>query len=185
MSQDEVINHVMKSCGVDEDTAKRYARQVNDYTVGKAYALREYQSTKKGSSALSEEKAKQMSEDLENFIKQSPKWGNSGTLYRGISLDKNEGAALLQDLRDVGFLDMRGTSSWSSSKAIADEFTDYSGGDMKFIFRTNGTKKGTSIRHLSEFNDQDEVLVSKNASWMVDGIKQQGRNTYIVDLQEA
>lgn len=99
----------------------------------------------------------------EEFIKASPKWAG-GKLYRGIRLpDKAAADAIIAKAWKKQPIDMQGISSWSSKKSVADDFAG--GGHHPVVFVTNGTStnKGTSIRHLSKYKSENEVLMSKDA----------------------
>lgn len=106
----------------------------------------------------------------EEFIKASPKWAG-GKLYRGIKIyNQDDADAIIAKAWKKQPIDMRGVSSWSSKKKVAD---DFSGGSHPIVFVTNGTatKKGTSIKHLSAFPSENEVLMSKEAVFTPTKIK--------------
>jgi hypothetical protein len=113
---------------------------------------------------------------IETFIEQSPTW-DGGDLYRGIRMKADDVA----QLQVGGTIDMRGMSSWSSKESVATSFAHtYGGGSRKsVIFRTSGTKKGTSIRHLSQYSHEDEVLVSGKATWTIKNIRTSFGVTYV------
>ena len=113
--------------------------------------------------------AAKQAEAIENFIQQSPKWAG-GELYRGISLAPEAVAQLKQG----AVIDMRGMSSWSTSKTVAENFAG------NVIFKTPGTKKGTSITHLSQFGlGEKEVLISGKATWKIQKVEQSGNYTVV------
>ena len=83
-------------------------------------------------------------------------------------------------------VDMKGTSSWSSDRETADDFGQMTAmdDDVTIIFKAPGTKKGTSIDHISEFS-QSEVLVSKDARWDVKTINGSVEDGYLeIELEE-
>ena len=101
--------------------------------------------------------------ELEKFIEQSPKW-KGGELYRGVRLSQHE----VDSLQVGGRIDMKGMSSWSSQKSVADNFAYPTSTRQAVIFKTARTKKGASITHLSTFGKAEyEVLVSGKATWTV------------------
>ena len=105
-------------------------------------------------------------QNLEDFIAQSPKW-NGGTLYRGIAVDAPIGAQFVKGAT----VDMKGASSWSSSKSIARDFAGRGSTDESFIFQAAKTKKGTSVKHIAEYANEDEVLISNSAKWIIKSVK--------------
>lgn len=111
--------------------------------------------------------------NIEEFIKASPKWAG-GTLFRGMKF-KNDDAVdevVGKAMRNEP-LDLRGISSWSTDKYTADMFSSYSPANQRVVFVTNGgsTNKGTSISHLSQFEHEQEVIVSGEASFMPTNVK--------------
>lgn len=168
MKGQELIDHTMKECGVTEQEAKDMVREVSGYTDGYATDMRAWQQygDRYILDEMSSKEARTMSEQVEKFIEKSPKW-EGGDIYRGIGVDEDTAMRILDDIYYSGKpFDMKGTSSWTSDKSIADDFSEWSGADVAIIFKAPGTKKGTSIDHISNFS-QSEVLVSKDARWDV------------------
>lgn len=125
-------------------------------------------------------------ESVERYIAAAPKW-NGGTLYRGISVSSSDADKLIADAKAGKPFDQRGTSSWSSTSSVGKGYTipeTASRGNVKVLYRTPGTKLGTSIRHLSKHQDENEVIISKNAKWVATSVKKQGA-TYIIDCKEV
>ena len=162
MAGREAVEYTMKECGVSEQEAKEMVKEVSGYATGYAYDMRHWQQTGEGTSELTADEAKTMSDNVEKFIEKSPKWGG-GELYRGIGVDKETAIAIEQHALSDKPIDMLGTSSWTSSKDVTEEFLG-TASNYAIVYKTSGTKKGTSIDHLSEFS-QDEVLISKDARW--------------------
>lgn len=114
--------------------------------------------------------AAKQAEAIEKFIQQSPKWAG-GELYRGINLWQKDALA---QLKPGAVIDMRGMSSWSTSETVAKNFAG------NVIFKTSGTKKGTSITHLSKFGlSEKEVLISGKATWKIQKVEQSGNYTVV------
>lgn len=168
MKGQELTDYTAKTLGVSEQEAKDMIKEVSGYTEGYATDMRTWQQGGKqwDMQDLTPAEAKRMSEQVEKFIDKSPKW-DGGELYRGIGISEDAAHKLLDDISfSMQPFDMKGTSSWSSDRGIADEFANWNGADVTVVFRTPGTKKGASIDHISEFS-QSEVLVSKDARWDV------------------
>jgi len=171
MNNKEAVANTMKECGVSEQEAKDMVREISGYADGYAYEMRHWQQTGETGAGMTPDEAKEMDAQVEKFIKESPKWGG-GEIYRGISLSEADTHKLLDQINAGEPVDMKGTSSWSSDRDIADDFGQMTamGDDVTIIFKAPGTKKGTSIDHISEFS-QSEVLVSKDARWDVNKIE--------------
>lgn len=101
---------------------------------------------------------------IEDFIKASPKWAG-GQIHRGLDVDSETAGKIISDAMVGKPVDMRGMSSWSSRPEIAENFASSGPGNTSIVLHTNGTSvpNGTSIRHLSKFKNEDEVLMSKDA----------------------
>ena len=118
----------------------------------------------------------QMADYIEDFIDNSPKWESE--IYRGINLPKHE----LEQLKVGGVIDMQGVSSWTSNFDIAESYSFKNikkTGNQKIIFHSDGTKQGTSIRHLAHYDFEDEVLVSRKAKWSISNIEKIEDTTHI------
>lgn len=186
MSGKKLTEHTMKELGVSEQEAKDMIKEVSGYTEGYATDMRNWQQYGDGYvlDGMSSKEARTMSEQCEKFIDKSPKW-DGGEIYRGIGVDEDTAHRMLDDISFSGKpFDMKGTSSWSSDPAIADEFANWNGADVTIVFKAPGTKKGTSIDHISEFS-QSEVLVSKDARWDVKRINGSIDDGYLeIELEE-
>jgi hypothetical protein len=185
MNNKEAVENTMKECGVSEQEAKDMVKDISGYADGYAYEMRHWQQTGETGAGMTPEEAKAMEANVEKFIKDSPKWGG-GEIYRGISLKPEDTHKLLDQINSGEPLDMKGTSSWSSDKETADDFGQMTAmdDDVTIIFKAPGTKKGTSIDHISEFS-QSEVLVSKDARWDVKKINGSVEDGYMeIELEE-
>lgn len=106
--------------------------------------------------------------DCESLIDASPKW-NGGELSRGF---KNLDSDTLAQLTTVGAkVDLNyGTASWSTSEDVARGFARYYGygaPNGSFVAHVeSGTRRGTSIRGLSHYYEENEVLCSKNEAFI-------------------
>lgn len=108
-----------------------------------------------------------MAEDIEQYISLAPKWGG-GKTYRGITVDDET----LATYKVGAELDInRGTASWSSLRNVAADFADNvvpkSKRQNKVIFVSPTQKNGVTIKHLSHYEFEHEVLVSKKSRYTV------------------
>lgn len=174
-SYDESIKTVKQELGCDDKQAKKYAKSVYSFTSENYEAIRAYQNGKKN------DYTKKFSKDaksVEEYIDKAPHW-NGGTLYRGINLESGDVNTLFKPGTEM---DMKGTSSWSSEKKIADSYTFGSG--TKVIFQCDKISKATSVAHLSDTPSEKEVLVSKNTKYISKKVSKKG-NVYYVYLDEV
>lgn len=150
--------------GVSVDVAKELHGSVRNYSGSSYSAIRQAQRTGKGSAqALKDAK------NIETYIEHAPKWAG-GTTYRGIKLD----AATVKALRVGDKIDVNsGTASWSTAESTARSFSGsgYAGTGKKSVIFVSGTQtKGTSIKHISHYSSENEVLVSKRTQYIIDSI---------------
>lgn len=157
---------VAKELGVDVFKAKEYADAIYSYTLSTSGAMRKYQQGGEASAYI-----RKIERDIEEYIAKAPKW-NGGETVRGIGLTDDE----LSEYSVGSIHDMRGTSSWSSEIIIAQEFADWEGAKKEkgktnaVIFHSPTQHNGTSIRHLSNYPNEDgenEVIVSKQSRYKV------------------
>lgn len=113
--------------------------------------------------------------DLETFIDHSPKWAG-GTTYRGMKMSDKDLDFLRKKLK-AGEGNMLGSASWSTKEDIAKGFSgdgSQSGVSEMFgdtlshsvVLYTQTQTKATSIRYLSNFYDEHEVLASKDCRYL-------------------
>jgi hypothetical protein len=155
---EQTYKQVAKDLGVNENEAIQMVDAVNTYSDGAYKGIR---AASRGEDAQYKDEADQ----CEKFINASPKWAG-GQLSRGLKIyDEQKFENMIAAAQEGRPIDLRGLSSWSSEFENAKSF---SGGDYPVILRTNkkSTNRGTSIRHLSEYRDEDEVLVSSKAKFM-------------------
>lgn len=111
-------------------------------------------------------------ENLEKFIASSPQW-DDGDLYRGIHVNADVADQILAQAKSGKPIDQRGPASWSTSKGVADDFAEKGKpGEVSIIFRTSGRQNGTSIKHLSSFPSENEVLMSNDARWVASEVRE-------------
>ncbi len=140
--------YIAKELGVSDEKAKEYAAAVAGWSGSDYRAIRKYFF---GDSAASYIKEK--AESLQSFLEAAPKW-DGGTTYR--CEGGHHAAALV-----VGqTFTTEAPASWSTSKTSASTF-----GKTMFICKTQ--KKGTSIQGFSNYANEKEVLVGKDAKYKV------------------
>lgn len=173
---DEAIQEVAKRTGTSTEEARKMADAVYSFSRFDYDSIREYQQN--GPPPDEREKA----DAIEEFIEKSPKW-DGGTVYRGIGVDRETGSKIIAAAMSGENVGMLGTASWSTEKNIADNFassnTPWPDG-ISIIFISDGKQNGTSIRNLSSFHNENEVLMSNEARWTPKDVEQISDRTYYV-----
>lgn len=185
LSSDETPKNAAETAaylGVDEGTAKELYSAVKDFTGVYYTDIRKVQ---RGES--DNETAALMGQRLEQYIAAAPKW-DGGTTYRGMSLTQEDAAKLLNNWNKGAIIDINGggTASWSTSPDVSDSFAKGGGNkSVSIVFSCKTQSNGTSIRHISNYFSEQEVLVSKSSRyWVVGTPKKKGGITYI-EVEEA
>lgn len=111
---------------------------------------------------------------IEGYIERAPKWGG-GVTYRGMSLP----SSVVKGLTVGGTFDVNaGTASWSTQESTARSFSKSGSGGRHVVFVSQTQSKGTSIKHISYFTKENEVLVSKNARYTITNISTKSGSPY-------
>lgn len=94
--------------------------------------------------------------DLEKLIEKLPRFNDTVPIYRRIQLS-NE--AIRGANWKVGAItDMKGASSWTSNKDV------FANRNIHFVTKN---RSGVSVKHLSKYGDEDEVLHSAKSRWRI------------------
>ena len=151
----EELAKIRELTGVDEATAKKYQATVFEWTTHP-------HDIRNGEDPEGER-------ILEDYIARSSKYG--GKVYRGIAFDERYGKEYLDGLqinKKAGVpIKMNGISSWSSEPEISKEFA--LDGQVGFLFETEN-ESGAPIAFLSNFFDEQEVLHSQRAQYLIKSI---------------
>jgi SPP1 gp7 family putative phage head morphogenesis protein len=179
----------------DSELEKMYTA-VNKYTNGYDSAIRTYQATGK----VVKSGADKYSDLLEKYIYDSPKFDSE--IYRGVRFSSSDDIAKFKLGQSI---DMKGLSSWSSDYSISKDFAiNPTGVEMEIdeklafyktnnpvIFKLRKTNSGASIKHLSHYAEENEVVVSKDAKFKIvdivtePAIKKNRKPTTIITLEEV
>ncbi|MDE6474767.1 MAG: hypothetical protein K2L70_06680 [Clostridia bacterium] len=144
-------------------------------------AIKHY--TRSGYRAIRSGKLPQEESLIETFIERHPKY--DGKIWRGIAVeDKSVVEDLYAKMKDGEPIDMRGISSWTSEESVSLKFvTLYRTGTYKIIYESEN-ESGVGIGHLSEWENEEEVLHSGKSRFRVKGITKGRNNVYRVKLEE-
>ena len=187
---------VIRDTGYDEVQAAAVVDAVNRFTNGYETGIREAQeqSDADADSLTGEERfCLERANTLEQYIEDAPKY--EGAIYRGIALDDDAYDSLLKQIENGEELDQKGLSSWTSEKSVAEEFCDgnysESGGTVNEVLfvNTGGTKQGVSVKHISRYDHENEVMVSSKSRQIATNAYEEttddGRRRLIVECCEA
>ena len=174
-NNEQKIDFISESLGVSREQAEEYEVSIAQYGGFSFGRIR--QASYFGGVQFDEDvyagklvtSFNKIAQNIEEFIEKSPKW--SGEIYRGINLPHDT----VKAFKNGDIIDMQGVSSWTSSYDIAETYSHKSNKtkqNQRVIFHSNGTKQGTSIKHLAYYDFEDEVLVSTKARWQIDRIEE-------------
>jgi len=182
LDMEQRVEEVMERTGFGENKSWVMADAVYRFT-----------DTDYGEIRAGSERYQDLGKRIEDFIR-GYKPPYDGMVYRGISVDGKVASRLLSRLVHEKNITMKGVSSWSSSRRIAERFarvsSEYNDGVVGMIFRVKN-KKGVPIHKLSYYPEEREVLHSKRTKYKLGGnisIYQTGyynRRVYVVDLEEV
>lgn len=181
--RDDQVQKVIDLTGCTKKEAEEMRDAAYGFTYQWDYEIRHYEMGQKFTSMHGHSMAdiKKKAEGCEELIKRSPKWAG-GRTYRGINVDD----ATLQKFKDemnAGTpIDMLGTSSWSTVRARSESFANRGTGNS-LLFFTDAEQNGTSIRYLSEFEHEHEILCSKDARWKIKSIKPSKRSNIDYEIE--
>jgi len=105
---------------------------------------------------------------IEEYIASVPLYPKDVPLYRGFGSRNIENLQAFENAYVNGeLITMSGISSWTSEKAIAFDFL--TGKEHVAVFELVSNKTGVSIKHLSVFPEEAEVLFGTNATYRIIG----------------
>ena len=161
----KAVNAIKEATGCSNQKAIKIAEAIENFSGASYLNIRAVQTGEKKAGSYNYAKYANEGKRIESYIKDSPKWDGSGTLYRGIKVDKKTAADIIKKAQAGEPIDQKGTASWSSERSTAEGFAHWglSGSTTEHIVfvMSGGTMKGTSIKHLSQFSSENEVLVSQ------------------------
>jgi hypothetical protein len=154
--------------GEEEEIAREIEQSIHDFTYKWDYEIRAYQTGKKfhPKAGHSMVEIRKKADNIESYIRKAPSW-QGGVTYRGIELSDAELAPYL----NPGYtFDMRGISSWTTSIGTANTFahhTDDQDQNHVIFICKSAQPRGTSIRGISHYTSEREILLSSAARWRV------------------
>ena len=161
----EILQHLTASTGITGEDAEE------TYDAVKSYLTTDY------GFLLSPYNVKL----IDNFIDKSPKW-NAGKIYRGVTMEQYE----LDKLVSSGEYNSKSVTSWSSDKTIAKDYATKIHGSkpVKVVFILDKPKNATSVKYISLYKSENEILQKSNQSFKVVNVKDVKGIKYITLAQK-
>lgn len=182
IEEDEVYNFVAKDLGISVEEATKYTDSILEFSDTEYRNIRHYQQGKVPD-VVDGKNVKILSEHIEEYIQKAPRW-NGGETFRGVSLSDESLRALMPGYE----FDMEGSSSWTSVQTIAKEFVEKRVTPERpnpVVYHCKTQSKGTSIRHISVYEEENEVLCSKESKYKVISLKRDINNVTHIYLEEV
>lgn len=176
---------VEKITGASREEAEKMYKATRDFTDGMYDSIRE--AGFKGSPPASKS-AKEKADQVDKMIDEAPKF--DGQVYRGIGVSPGTAKQIAESAAQGHLISQMGAASFSTNQKTAESFgkSNAPGADGEVVlFRSKGVQNGTSVKCISEFPGEDEVLMSSKASWKPTGKIERttigGRKAYIIDCE--
>lgn len=165
-----IIREDFKKVGkdLDEEEALKYFNAIRSYTKEGYRDIRQAQLAELRGEPIEDADLKEQIALIEEYIASAPLYPEGAPLYRGFGSRSIKNLQAFEDAYVNGKpITMSGISSWTSDKDSAFDFL--SGKDHVAIFELVSNKTGVSIKHLSAFASEDEVLFGTNATYRIIG----------------
>lgn len=164
LKDEKAVDFIEKLTGVDRDTAEEMYDATTSFTDGFYKQIRT--AGFKGSPPASAYE-KQQADLVDKMIEKAPKF--DGEVFRGIGTDPATAKQIIQKAKDGHLINQMGAASFSTDEKIAYNFAQGESEGAMIIFVTKGVQNGTSVRALSKYTNENEVLMSSQARWKPTG----------------
>lgn len=179
------VDGVQKITGASRDEAQEMYKATNDFTDGWYKQIRK--AGFEGSPPASQA-AKERSDNVDKMIDKAPKF--DGQVYRGIGVSPTAAQNIVDQAKQGNLISQKGAASFSTSQKTAEDFGSGNAPGLDgqvILFRSKGIQNGTSVKCISEFPGEDEVLMSSKARWKPTGNIEEttigGRKAFIIDCE--
>lgn len=164
------IQEDFKAVGKDLDRweARKYMRVIYEYTDQEYKNIRRAQLAELQGKPIENARLKEKIDLIEEYIASAPLYPKDVPLYRGFGSRNIENLQAFEEAYVNGeLISMSGIASWTSKEQIAHKFLK----NKKHValFELVSNKTGVSIKHLSMFPGEDEVLFSSKAVYRIIG----------------
>ncbi|MFB2832972.1 ADP-ribosyltransferase [Floridanema evergladense] len=162
---------LMKMTGLSEQEVKDGMRGVYEFVSNGYTGIRESERKGEPDSRVT---------NINRLLSKMPKY--DGEIYRGMAIKRENLDSFLKEL-GTGTMKIEAMSSFTSDKKIAQKFTKVKGGGVPVLI-TVQNKSGVSIRNMSTFKKENEVLVPKGVNYSISKIETTKNGGKIIYLQE-
>jgi hypothetical protein len=172
---DDYVGHERSIQLLMQETGMSRAEAEQTYHAMSDYFSNGYSNIRAGHPPSAAEKAML----IDKAIKKARAY--NGEIYRGIHLDSNTYSEWAKGLKKGATLDMKGISSWSSKKKVAENFakTDSYYGKA-VVFKLKSTNHAVPVQHLSSFGSREaEVLAPSFVKYKISSYITKGNITYV------
>lgn len=179
------VQKIMDDTGVDHATAKLMEKAVQDFSHEWDTEIRAIQQGQ--IVRIHKHKIADIATNanyIEEYIAKAPKWAG-GTVYRGIAVTPDTYRQILSDLKG-GNMNMLGTASWTTNPKMAQLYSKpkNTATSERIVFKIQKQTRATSIKHLSVWQAEDEVVSSKlNRYGIVNEYYQNG--THYIEVKQT
>ncbi len=164
------IQEDFKAVGKDlaHREAYKYIDAIYDYTDKEYRNIRSAQLAELQGKPIEDAHLKEKIGLIEEYIASVPLYPKDVPLYRGFGSRNIENLQAFEEAYANGeIISMSGIASWTSKEKMAHNFLI--GKDHGALFELVSNKAGVSIKHLSKYAREDEVLFSTNATYRIIG----------------
>lgn len=99
-----------------------------------------------------------------------------GSIYRGLN---GLSADQIKNLVPGGMINLDAISSFSSSKNVAKKYSKADGGKGAVLLKVNSNATGKSVKSLSVYPEENEVVVPKGSSYQIRSVTKVGGITEV------
>lgn len=153
---------------LDREEARKYINAIYEYTDQEYKNIRRAQLAELQGKPIKDARLKETINLIEEYIASVPLYPKDVPLYRGFGSRNIENLQAFEEAYVNGeLITMSGISSWTSMEARAHGFL--TGKKHVALFELVSNKTGVSVKHLSAFPSEDEVLFGTNATYRIIG----------------
>ncbi len=180
INEDDLYSFVSNELKIDEKSAIKMTDSVMAFTDDYYTDIRSFQ---RGEFSEANDEIREIAANIETYIKKAPRW-NGGETFRGCTISDDE----LSTYQVGALKTMGGTSSWSNVENISIDFAKHNVSyerPNKIVYHCDTQLKGTGIKHMSVFEEEHEVICSKESIYEILKIETDNNDNIHVYLKEV
>lgn len=156
---------LIKMTGLTPQEVERGMKGIIDFTGSYSDAIRKSEQNGKPNGKA---------QDINNLLQKMPKY--DGAVYRGLSLDEKGFQAFLATNKAGGKMSLNAMSSFTTDTGVAKR---YSSGNDHGVLLAVQNRSGVSIKNLSKYKGEDEVLVPRGTKYTILDVTTFGNRTVV------